>query len=547
MLQHAGRTVAKEPAGRGVTRVTERRAADAAPAIVREYGAPGDQLGRLLRVAVERRAADTDVRLEAPLLQRFYDPAQVAGSEVAAADYVWGQGPAIAKAYLPGRHGAQDTKQGRHNLVRRTYTHMLSSQAGPQPPGAKAWSNRLAEDLAAGTRKHWQTLVSAPNALRTFVLSVAVRALNVLEQDTATEQAAQIDLSTNVLIGTEFTFTNAAIRGTEPGTSDAVAKDKVKEWAEVIAQDKSLIAKVDPVAGKADKGTDKKNARKFTYSLGGGRTWAWVLDIDPGCLETQTAPTSQADLNAVRRIITSHIFGKLQDLDLTVDPTARGGGGHISFDMATMFGTSAELLLAVLTELQAAASQQRVGVVAWGEQFDYVDAPNAPWLADQGVQGDRTRGAALREFGTLVAGLKVQLEQGRIQIGDVAQQLNTFHTQLVNPWATDAKTHKKPTKSDFKGSKNANEQLEAALREYSKEQTQADNVLAHPGHYQAVNVEHLAAADASTRRLELRAIGAQTSFQNLLQHLAYIYGRITAARSAVESALDARRTTFTGS
>ena len=423
--------------------------------------------------------------------------------------------------------------------MRRTFIEMLpANQRGTA--AMKRWSNRLAEDLSSGRSEHRRTLTQAgadPN-IRDLVLTAAVRALNVLEQDTAADARLETELVTEVKVGTEFTFTNAEIRKTDPGVTDAAAKAKVVEWRRLVAQDKALVPKeIKDKKGKADTG-DEKNAVKFTYDLGGGKTWWWALDIDPGCLETQTAPATKLELDAVKHIIARHIFGKLTELGLVVDRSAQGGGGHISLDMATLFGKSAELLLTVLTQLQS-------NVVNWNEQFDYVDAPNSPWLADQGFVTDPGKGGGQRQFAALVARLQQQLAAGEIATDEVAVQLNTFHTQLVNLWATQTKAKPAPKKGT---GKSAAAKFATDKNAWDKEQERADNVIAHPEHYQAVNVEHIApTVKASKRRIELRAIGAQGSYEDLVDDLRYIYARIAQARKDVSENVSARRKLFTGS
>ena len=542
MLQHADQTVIQ---GRAPSPgpAPPRSAAGAAPANAPAQRAAGDRLSRILRDAIESRACGTPEPLRAPLLQRFFlAPGNIAGQEQRAADYIWGQGGAIAKAYLQGTPAKKDV----HTLVRRTFIEMLpANQRGTA--AMKRWSNRLAEDLSSARSEHRPTLMQSGADLnvRTLVLTAAVRALNVLEQDTAADARLATEPVSEVKVGTEFTFTNDEIRKTDPGVTDAAAKAMVGRWRRLVAQDKALVPQeIKDKKGKADKGGEK-NAVKFIYDLGDGKTWWWALDIDPGCLETQTAPATKLELDVVKHIIARHIFGKLPELGLIVDRSAHGGGGHISLDMATLFGKSAELLLTVLTQLQAAASTQQVNVVNWNDQFNYVDAPNSPWLADQGFSTDPGRGGGQRAFAALVARLQQELAAGEIATDEVAIQLNTFHTQLVNLWATQTKARPAPKKGTGRG---AAAKFAADKNAWDKEQERADNVLAHPEHYQAVNVEHLApTVKASKRRIELRAIGAQGSYENLVEDLRYIYARIAQARKEVSENVSARRKRFTGS
>jgi hypothetical protein len=535
VLQHAD-PIAIQDRTPAPAAASPRAAAETAFANAPEQRAPDDRLSRVLRDAVASRAPATPEPLRTPVLQRFFlAPGNLAGQEQRAADYVWGQGGAIARAYLQGTPAKKDL----HAVVRRTFIEMLpANQRGTA--AMRRWSNRLAEDLSSGRVAHRPSLMQSGADLnvRDLVLTAAVRALNVLEQDTAADARLETELVMEVKVGTEFTFTNDEIRETDPGVTDKAAKAMVVRWRRLVEQDRILVPKtIKDKKGKAD-GSDEKNAVKFTYDLGGGKTWWWALDIDPGCLETQTAPASKLELDAVKHIIARHIFGKLTELGLVVDPSDEGGGGHISLDMATLFGKSAELLLTVLTQLQS-------NVANWNAHFNYVDAPNSPWLADQGFVTDTGKGGGQRAFATLVGRLQQQLAAGEIATDEVAVQLNTFHTQLVNLWATQTKATPAPKKGT---GKTAGTKFASDKNVWDKAQERADNVLAHPEHYQAVNVEHIApTVKASKRRIELRAIGAQESYENLVADLRYIYARIEQARKEVSANVSARRKLFTGS
>ena len=544
MLKHAKREVSNGYTDPRTAGASQRGIADTAPMLARGcIATPVDGLSELLRDAVDSRAAGIGAPALARLLQRFYDPKRVADDLQAAADHVWGQGTSIAQAYLRGQWDVAFTDEEVQGLVERAFAEMRPPGLNVRQAGVMdTWKSRIAEDLAGGATTHKASLLAKSADLAGAVLRVAVRALNVLEQDTETDRVLTTQLAQTVLVGTEFTFTNDAIAKTDPGVSDEDARNKVVEWKELVEKDKQLAADVKPKKSKWDKG-EQKSAVKFTYQLGGGRTWWWALDIDPACVETQTAPASKVDLDQVEHIISRHIFGKLSELELRVDPSAEGGGGHLSLDMATLFGTSAELLLAVLAQLQEAASEEQSD--PWGTHFHYVDEPNSPWLADQGVDTDRSKGAALREFTALVSRLRNDVAVGRTDIGSVAEQLMDFHTKVVNLWAIETKQKPPPKKGS---GKTAGTDFAKAKKAYDKEQERADNVLTteHRPHYQAVNVQHLVpTVKPSRRRLELRAIGAQTSHQRLAQDLSYIYGWIEQARSRVGDELYARRKTFT--
>ncbi|MEA2220199.1 MAG: hypothetical protein QOJ35_2825, partial [Solirubrobacteraceae bacterium] len=310
-----------------------------------------------------------------------------------------------------------------------------------------------------------------------------------------------------------------------PGTSDQAARTKIAEWKALVEEDRTALKPrlVEPVKGKADSGESQKSAVKFHYRVRSNRVndfdWFWVLDMDPGCLETQTKPATSEQLTEAKTIMKRHIFDLAtgQRLGLTVDATAMGGGGHISLDMASLFGGSPELLLGVLKALQD-------DVAAWDEHFHYVDEPNSPWLKDQGFEANTTKGKALDRFRELVTDLEREIALGAVTFDEITVRLRDFHTRVLNLWANARKDSNNET-----------------------EKKQARDVLVTKDrpHYQAVNVEHLVkprlTADEDRRRIELRAIGAQPSTDRLAQDLAFVYERIERAQAAVLDKVEERR------
>jgi hypothetical protein len=205
--------------------------------------------------------------------------------------------------------------------------------------------------------------------------------------------------------------------------------------------------------------------------------------------------------------------------------------------MQTLFGGSPELLLAVLTELQD-------DIGAWQTHFDYIDAPNAPWLAGQGLGADARAGAALTGFTSLVTRLEGEIARGETTLDAITTRLRDFHASVLNLWANTASQEVAP-KAPGGGDKGGMKAYREAKVAYDKRQKDAANVLANPGHYQAVNVEHLVPGTTpkkeAARRIELRAIGAQTDPQRLKNDLQYIYAVLERARATVDSRMSARR------
>jgi hypothetical protein len=541
VLEHADpRTTASPPAARRAPATPSSAPLDAQPPPASPAGllAGADALSLTLARAVAERSAT----LTTPLLQRlFYDPASVTqNARQPAADYVWNSGKAILDAYVAGQYGVEVTDAASRRAFQATFAQAVID-AGVGPPEAgqlNTAAGQISLELVNGTVVAKNKLLGVgQDALKARTLEMAVRTLNVLEQDTNTEAALATTLVKNVDVGTEFTFTSEALRDTEPGKNDTPARAKLAEWKTLVANDKSInpAPAITPKKGKAD-GTGKKTAWRFTYQVGTTRWW-WALDLDPGCLETQTAPATKLELDAVSHIIQRHIFGCAASVGLTVDATPRGGGGHISLDMKTLFGGSPELLLAVLTELQD-------DIVAWQGHFNYIDAPNSPWLADQGLGADKSKGAALTGFKSVVTRLEGEIGRGERSFDAVTTELENFHATVLNLWADTASQETAP-KAPSGGDKGGQRSFRTAKAAYDKRQKDAANVLANPDHYQAVNVQHLVPGTTQkkedARRIELRAIGAQTDAQRLKGDLQYIYAVLERARLKVDTQVSARR------
>jgi hypothetical protein len=532
MLERAEPDVASSTVGSSTTtprKLTSR--ATTAPGengLARDRRAVDDGLARLLARAVHmRRSGHGGARL----LQRFYDPNIADNARQAAVTYLFTNARPIAGAYL----WANADDEAIQGVLEKTFVTLTSVFPNPAPGLTQrktvVWQKVLAGDVP------WQNAVVATNGtaiaenLKRQVLETAVRTLNVLEQDTITKAVGQRALAGTVDVGTEFTFTNPAIRKVKPGVSDTAAVNMIKAWRKLVEEDTKIKPPpaVKSVKGKADKAGENavKNAVEFTYTRG-NRTWWWVLDMDPACLETQTKPSTQTELNEWAGVMQAHIFGFATQLGLEVDASAKGGGGHISLDLATLFGGSPDILLGVLSALQN-------DVAGWAQQFAYDDAPNSPWLREQGTSTNKAKGQALTAYIALVTNLQQQINTGGITFEDVTRRLRDFHATTVNLWADDIiETHKTASPKEKK------------LDEYKEQHQNALNVTANPSHYQAVNIEHITPdTDATKRRMELRAIGAQASPERLGRDLNYIYALIDEVRRDVLQQVSTRRSDWT--
>ncbi len=358
-------------------------------------------------------------------------------------------------------------------------------------------------------------------------ISLAVRTLNAMEQELATDSALSRSVD-QALIGTEFTFSDgkpdtnpsASIRLqlVEPGKRTADQK-KPHEKAQTTIYQWTEYAKATPIQNVPKPTVTAVNdgkgeyAKQVNYEFPDGTTWWWKADIDEGCYETQTQPTASGDLTSgrVNSIIEAHIFGGAAKKGLTVDRSATGGGGHLSMDFSTSAGgtvrnspvESFELLLTILGTLQEnAANLSRQWVADSGEGgVGEADKKNAPWLKDENLKsGAKDALAPYREV--VNDATKRALAGGLTSIVALTDELVAYNRRLVNP-----------TEMPIKDRQHIHD---------------PDNI----SHYQAVNIEHLKETDASARRIELRDIPAQGGVVTLKRDLAVLAEAIEAARTA---------------
>jgi hypothetical protein len=361
-------------------------------------------------------------------------------------------------------------------------------------------------------------------------ISLAVRTLNAMEQELATDAALNTSVD-RTLMGTEFTFSDGK-PDTEPTASIRLqlvapakrtadqkkphekAQTTIYQWTEYVKSTQIVNVPKPTVAAVQDgKG---EYAKRVDYVFPDTTTWWWKADIDEGCYETQTQPTASGDLTSgkVNSIIESHIFGGAAAKGLTVDRTARGGGGHLSMDVSssvggTVRGTAAEsfeLLLTILDTLQANAAnlgrqwREDSGEGGVGE----ADPKNAPWLKDENLKiGGNDALAPYRDM--VSDAVKRALAGGLTDIVALTDELIAYNQRLVNPT-----------------------EMPTSDRQHIHE---PDNI----SHYQAVNIEHLKEDDAAARRVEMRDIPAQGGVVTLKRDLAVLAEAIEMARSQVRA------------
>ena len=303
----------------------------------------------------------------------------------------------------------------------------------------------------------------------------------------------------SILVGTEFTFSRQDLRQMQMGHSSAAQAQKpMQQWAQCVQRRHKghtlprLV--VSQVRGKVP------NAYKFTYDLGKGLDWWWIMDADDSCLETQTKPTAPALLQShpgIQTIVSEDIFGCAASLELVPDPSAAGGGGHISLDSATAFDGDALLLIETLSLIEASSEK-------WGATLGFEDPLNSPWVKEQNLKVGQP---ALPTYRKLLATLGAQAMGAKpLDFHSLIKQLQSFTMRLRNPQIEKMKKSPRP--------------------QVRKAAAQAASA---PLHYQAVNVEHMLKTDGSAR-LELRALGAQRDLATLARDLRFIFEILAQAR-----------------
>lgn len=268
--------------------------------------------------------------------------------------------------------------------------------------------------------------------------------------------------------GTEFTFTNETLSAVEiedlNSTAGQAALSLIGDWK----------AEVENLRPKPEISTppNKKagaNAVQFTYHIGGSdlETWWWALDVDDGCLETQTQPMTQQQTNiaTVTNIINNHIF-KVATEKLGLQTHDLVGGGHLSIDRASTVGNSARAVRNYLVNY--------VNDAATWAKYD-PDFVNAAMVNELPMENRRSFIALIQDF-------DASYNNPAIQTMSMDTLLNRLKTQIFTfAWTT-------------------------------KQEGVTD-------HYQAINLEHMNDEDTDKQRLEMRRFKAQKNFGELVTQM----------------------------
>ncbi|MCX4447578.1 hypothetical protein ACIOEZ_01415 [Streptomyces sp. NPDC087866] len=385
--------------------------------------------------------------------------------------------------------------------------------------------DKLLADL--GIEAAWQTVTQAvkngPASAGEGVdasLTTVVQNLNMMEQECATaakagEEADYANPLPDAVVGTEFTFTDATLNGTAGGNPLRVdiggltgqedararaaityAKGRMNDWTARVRAATLPVGFSLAVSDTTVKGQD---AKKFTYSNGSTQWW-WEITMDDACLETRTDPTPVAGLHAahVRFIMRSHIFPLAEATGLHVDQSIAGGGGHLSLDSTTTFGGSVELFVQSMREWE---TQWEDWVARFGAAPREKDVVNAPWTGDL-PQGE----THLNGVRTVLDEILDDAHRGDVDLPGAIRRLQA-HLQAL------------PLHRD------ATQNLRNKVADHPEDRL----------HYQAVNLEHMADANAGSRRVEFRDIQAQDGYDQLIEDLRYIGSMLQGVRDNVRA------------
>ncbi len=562
------RTIGALPLGPQALLALQRSAGNRAVAALSSGGGPSEwrRSGPVLDVGPSRRSWGKDrgkpgvlgphVRpgpiswAPLPGAQRLYDPSFAANKVDEAVAYVGQNRETLLHDY------GTLVKEYRGELPARGLLGIAFLNLGTS---LKSRDSKDATGLLLG--QGWREGISAKE--KVAATSFAVRVLNFMEQELVTSHTVEGDIS-EVVLGTEFSFTDGKDSSDEsasinlrindddegekakkgkkekgkkkkvvPESSAAheAARVKIAAWAKYAAKNAAKIEEGATAAISKPKKSKATYAQKVTYTFADETSFWWVADIDEGCYETQTEKSQAKELTKgrTRKVIDQHIFGWASDNGLSVDRKATGGGGHLSVDLASGFGTSGrggfigavsvETLLSTLLAFQeeAGALSYAFNRGSTGKKTDKdvgeADVTNAPWLTDQELRGDTT--SPLSEYRKVINGLVARVNKGDlIGLQAVTAKLVAFNQRLTNPKVTE---------------------------ETRKAQTEAPENISH---YQAVNIEHVFSEEEEEgdRRIEVRDIPAQADAAMLERDIGALLNVVQLVRDSVKASLRERIT-----
>ncbi len=337
--------------------------------------------------------------------------------------------------------------------------------------------------------------------------------------------APRYNLENQVKFGTEFTFTNESIQTISTDDTNSVAmktaETLISTWAGKIKthDGKNIVKNSPPTEGNLKPKSTK--AIQFIYDLGNNNTWWWALDIDDGCLETQTKPMTYSEASgAVKTIIDTHIFEIATELKLV--PHKEIGGGHLTLDATSTLQNNPLTLRNLLVLYHSNFNK-------WSKYDE--DASNAPMMEELSKEVRTKFKEIIDEVDARIAGTKMK-GTGKHAKPELPMTEKELVTKLIDLFRTTSawvegwnesmnslKTLKKEDKDKDGNPKDP--KLKAAK-----------NVRESPAHYQAINLENMD-AEPSKQRFEMRRFAAQKSSEDLLSQMEQILDLIHASKVPV--------------
>jgi hypothetical protein len=363
-------------------------------------------------------------------------------------------------------------------------------------------------EVEAATRPNNYDPVKAKTAMMAYESSL--RLLEPLIKEGAVEEG----IRTTMKIGTEFTFTHQKIALLNPEHPNRdinawnAAMAFIASWKQKVKTKKIVVGDIEVQLAVTDDditdgGLNGEKAPRFTYTWNGG-SWWWRLNVDPGCLETQSdpIPAKRAELDyegtdsdrVINTIIRNHIFGIAEVLEgeevidevrtmKSIAPHETTGGGHLTLDATTTFSGNARFFRNMLVLYANDPNKWKA--------YD-ADAFNAPMISE-------LIGNASTVFKTVIADFDRALRtDAPWSIAKLAEELGG----RVFTYANLAKGDNV-------------DQEEARSKQ--------------PKHYQAMNVEHMGKA-GDDQRLEMRRFDAQKSPEDFLDDVAALVDLVAASR-----------------
>ncbi|MEV0699057.1 DUF4157 domain-containing protein [Saccharopolyspora sp. NPDC050389] len=344
--------------------------------------------------------------------------------------------------------------------------------------------------LIGELRDEWGTLSSENRRARIENVADSIN-------EYAANFASELGYVARVPVGSEFTFTNNALREVTPANNDSkivyaahlphyeAARKAWRKAVEAIAKQKDNKARGMPKITQ-EEGKYGEVVDRYTFPAGplpGGELpseFHYDVTMDNRVIEVVTSPYTAGGAetgNILAEIFDKYIFGAARMAGLEADDTL--GGGHVNLDLASTIGNDSQRLLRFID--------------AYFEHADYFkeqdsDKTNAPFP-------DEFDEKTAKKMASEYKGVKKDLQDA---------------TKKGQPWDVQ---------------RLAKELIQRVFK---------DNLAGQPAldspHYQALNLEHVGSQKEKERRLEVRRLPAQRDRYHLIEHLQQIQRLLQHAR-----------------